>query len=313
MCPDAKAGEGPDFPRVSVVLPTFNRANVLSRSLVSVLAQDYPNFEVIVVDDCSDDDTASVVASMDDARIRYIRLATRHGGGGARNRGIEAASGKLIAFQDSDDEWVAGKLKKTVSTLLQSPDAAAVFSDFQVEAEGSLARSGLPVGLQNQGRLRRLMLTRNVIDTPTSVVWAWALDAVGGFDPSLPRFQDWDLFLRLCTKFNIAYVPEPLLISHASKDGISANPHARLTALNLMYAKHEVLISNERRSHASWHCMLSDAASAVGERSDARAAIKQAIALRPLEVRYWIRLCLLQSGKKSVAPLDADTGSGTGD
>src|SRR5215218_7102231 len=93
-------------PAVSVVIPTYNRAPLLGRSIRSVLAQCYEDFEVIVVDDGSTDDTAEVVAGFRDARVSYVRLARNTGAGAARNVGIRLARGGFLAFQDSDDEWM---------------------------------------------------------------------------------------------------------------------------------------------------------------------------------------------------------------
>ena len=98
-------------PNVTVVLPTHDRAKLLRRAIDSVLSQDYQDLELIVVDDASTDDTQTVVQQFADQRIRYVRLADRQGATAARNAGISAARGEFIGFQDSDDEWLPGKLE----------------------------------------------------------------------------------------------------------------------------------------------------------------------------------------------------------
>ena len=101
-----------DLPKVSVVIPTHDRAHLVGRAIRSVLAQTFQDFEIIVVDDCSVDNTKEVVQSLADSRIRYLRHEINRGGSAARNTGIGAARGEWIAFLDSDDEWLPKKLEK---------------------------------------------------------------------------------------------------------------------------------------------------------------------------------------------------------
>lgn len=113
-------------PAVSVVLPTYNRAHLLSESIGSVLAQGYSDFEILVVDDGSTDNTREVVAGIDDKRIRYVELTPNRGQASARNVGIKEAKADLIAFQDSDDIWMPEKLGMQVSALRESPPGTGV-------------------------------------------------------------------------------------------------------------------------------------------------------------------------------------------
>ena len=98
--------------KISVIIPTYNRAKELKRSVESVLAQTYDNFELIIVDDGSKDNTQEVIASIPDERIRYIKLEQNRGAAGARNEGVRASKCDLIAFQDSDDIWREEKLER---------------------------------------------------------------------------------------------------------------------------------------------------------------------------------------------------------
>lgn len=104
-------------PVVGVVLPTYNRAPLLGRALRSVLGQSFDDFEVLVIDDGSTDETAGIVAAFGDPRIRYVQLARNTGAGAARNVGIRMSRGKFPAFQDSDDEWVPSKLARQMSAF----------------------------------------------------------------------------------------------------------------------------------------------------------------------------------------------------
>ena len=97
---------------VSIIIPTYNRANKLSGSVQSVLDQTYTDFKLIIVDDASTDDTEKIVSMIDDDRIQYHRLETNKGAAGARNEGVRLADSEWIAFHDSDDKWLPGKLEK---------------------------------------------------------------------------------------------------------------------------------------------------------------------------------------------------------
>jgi glycosyltransferase involved in cell wall biosynthesis len=117
---------------VSVVIPTYNRASLLGRAIKSVLEQTYQDFEIIVVDDASTDNTEEVVRNLRDRRIRYLRHEKNRGGSAARNTGIRAAWGQYIAFQDSDDEWLPEKLKKQMEVL-----AAATITNISLALRSS--------------------------------------------------------------------------------------------------------------------------------------------------------------------------------
>jgi glycosyltransferase involved in cell wall biosynthesis len=129
MVPEMQGCLTPSSPQVSVVIPTYNRATVLGRAVTSVLNQTFSDLECVVVDDGSTDQTVALVEGFQDPRLRLIRLPVNRGVGHARNVGIQAASGELIAFLDSDDEWLPGKLERQVARLreYENPLAAAVY------------------------------------------------------------------------------------------------------------------------------------------------------------------------------------------
>ena len=106
-----------DQPLVSVVIPIFNRVGTIERAIRSVLTQSYTNIEVIVVDDGSSDGSPNVVRSINDSRITLIELPKNTGVSYARNIGVSAAKGSFLAFQDSDDEWLAGKLERQIAVM----------------------------------------------------------------------------------------------------------------------------------------------------------------------------------------------------
>jgi glycosyltransferase involved in cell wall biosynthesis len=119
-------------PLVSVIIPSYNRANLISIPLKSVINQSYTNIEILVIDDGSIDNTEEVVKAIGDSRIRYIRQPTNRGGAATRNTGIEMAQGEYVAFLDSDDAWVPDKLELQLAAIQKCPYPEKVVSYTQV-------------------------------------------------------------------------------------------------------------------------------------------------------------------------------------
>lgn len=200
-----------DSPTISVVIPTWNRANTLGRALQSVVRQTLPAAEIIVVDDGSTDSTQELLGSLSGIHARLVVLTRNRGGANAaRNAGIAAATGDLVAFLDSDDEWEGSKLKQQVGALMAQRQAVASFTGLR--HDGASGRVFLPPTNPSLAMLR----AANVLSTTsTAMVWRDQLAAVGGFDPSLPSCQDWDLWFRLRQRGPFAVVREPLVAFHA--------------------------------------------------------------------------------------------------
>ncbi len=202
-------------PRVSVAIPTYNRADLVAKAIDSVLDQDYADREVIVVDNGSTDDTRAVL----DAYGDRIRVLTRGnlGRAGGRNEAILAARGDLIAFLDSDDEWLPGSLARRVQALDQHPDIGMVHGHVAVigeqgqelgaitEQQRALARTYHEHGVTYAGyALRCLCLTS------TTVVRRSCFEQLGLYDPAI-AVEDLDLYLRLALDSKILFLDgEPI-------------------------------------------------------------------------------------------------------
>lgn len=223
----ATAADGTGRPLVTVVIPARNAAATIARAVRSVLAQDWRPLEVIVVDDASADATAAVVeglaAEAGDAALRLLRLAAAQGAAGARNAGIAAARGAMIAFQDADDEWLAGKLARQVALLLS--DAHITFAACGARL---VSPEGRDLGPLFGGRTPpagreawRALLAHNTIATPTVIVRQHELQALGGFDTSLRIAEDQDMWLRLAMRGCLGYVNEALVRVHVTPGSLS--------------------------------------------------------------------------------------------
>jgi GT2 family glycosyltransferase len=214
------------MPRASVIVPTYNRGDALGRAIESVLRQELEDLELIVVDDCSTDDTESVVESYDDPRVRYLRHETNRGGSAARNTGIEHASGEYVAFLDDDDEYHPLKLTRQVECLERRSDEwVAAYCDYTVVRENDSPVDLFPSFFLRWWRADSVPhpeggaeLIPQVLShafplggASTLLVDGDALNELGGFDPEFPRHQDVEFLIRLLKTGKLAYVDEPLV------------------------------------------------------------------------------------------------------
>jgi len=231
---------------VSIIIPVYNRAQLLSRSIRSVLNQTFQNFEVIVVDDGSTDDIESVVKSFNDKRIQYIRHEERRGAPAARNTGIRLARGRYIAFQDSDDEWRSEKLEKQMRAFENAPpDLGVVYTSFWRIENGR--KNYIPPSnfKQKEGYIHEILLETNFIATPTAIVKKECFEKAGMFDESLPRLQEWELWIRISKYYRFKHIDEPLVNAYLQPDSISRNMNALIMARKLILEKHFEEISKK--------------------------------------------------------------------
>lgn len=284
-------------PLFSVIIPTHNRADLLVRAVKSVLVQTEPNFEVIVVDDASTDNTPSVVAAMSDERIRYIRHEKGLGSAGARNAGIREARGEFVAFLDDDDEWMAGKLAMQVDHFRRHPGA-----DLGVVVCGSRVLKGNRVTEQiprPRGWVyEELLAFRCHTTTGTILVRRSCFDRVGGFDEAFPAFEEWDLLLRLSQEYTFDYVDQPLHLYY-EHDGVRvSNPRNEIRAMLLILNKYADALQARPEILALHHYKLARMYMRTGEVRQAKEQLAASLRSSPWKARLWL-LYLMTS-------LDAD-------
>lgn len=190
-------------PLVSVVVPTRNRAEAVARAVASVVAQSYPHWELLLVDDGSTDDTRGRLTDfLRDPRIRYLRHEASRGVAAARNTGLRHATGHYVAYLDSDNTWYPDFLELMVRFMHResAPVAYAMSALVEEGANGRRLYRGMPFS-------RSALLERNFIDCIVLVHERRLLDEVGVFDESLRRNVDWDLFIRLASVCDFAFAP----------------------------------------------------------------------------------------------------------
>jgi glycosyltransferase involved in cell wall biosynthesis len=206
-------------PTVSVIIPTYNREDLICKPIRSVLNQSYQNFEIIVVDDYSTDDTENVVASINDSRIRYIRHQRNSGPAIARNTGIENSTGSYVAFLDSDDEWLPEKLEKQLNLFQKcGSEVGCIYTG--LAAVDKFNQVQIVKSPSDRGCLRDRLLYSNCIGTPSTVmVKRNYLEHVQGFDPNMPSTEDADLWLRLSEHCQFEVLPEVLTLYSDNNSG----------------------------------------------------------------------------------------------
>jgi glycosyltransferase involved in cell wall biosynthesis len=196
--------------RVSVIIPTYNRAAWAAEAVASVLAQSYGDFELLVVDDGSTDDTAAALAAFG-GKFKLLRREESRGVSAARNLGARRAAGDWLAFLDSDDLWLPDKLARQVAYMQAHPDL--IIS----QTEEVWVRNGVRVNApapcrKMAGDIFLASLKRCLISPSAVLLHRRLFQDLGGFDENLPAAEDYDLWLRIAWRHPVGLVPEPLII-----------------------------------------------------------------------------------------------------
>lgn len=289
-------------PRISVIIPTYNRAAWLQEAVSSVANQTFTDVELIIADDGSDDDTRAVVSRFSQP-VRYLRLAHSGRPAVARNRALEAATGELVAFLDDDDLWAAGKLEQQVAFFDRQPHLDLVYCDARAIAEGGQLSAPLLSPQQKQPeRLFDALLVSCFIYPSTVMAPRRRLLAAGGFDESLPIVEDYDLWLRLAHQGQADFLPSTAVTVRRHDRGISAQRRRQtaegtirvLTRVwrNMQLTRRQRLLL--RRSLARSHTHLGLFLRGSGERHEARGQFWRALRWNPLRPRAWLEILKLR-------------------
>lgn len=275
-------------PTVSIILPTFNRSYIIDRSIRSILDQTYQEFELIIVDDGSTDNTEDVVRSFEDKRINYLKYKLNRGAAHARNVGIREARGQYIAFQDSDDEWISDKLAKQIEVITEtSPDVGIVYSGYWriIGYEKTyLPKKG---NYSKGGDIQDILLKGNFITTQTVLMRKECLKKAGLFDERLPRFQDWELWLRASKWYLFQFIDEPLVITYYQKDSITSKPDSLIDAFELILQKHKQAFEKNPKAFAQAYFIMGKHLLNSDLRTpQEKVYLREAVRLEPLNIKF---------------------------
>lgn len=213
-------------PMVSIILPTYNRAHILRKSIDSVLAQTYTDFELIIIDDCSTDNTKVLIDEYKDERIKYFYSEQNLGAASARNLGASKASAPYLAFQDSDTVWYPNKLELQLEYFKNHPDVSLVFHSYFLEGTKRILEP-------NQDHLSQLnlhnifldLLQKPLIGTPTILMSIEAFHRLGGFNESLKSHEDYEFSLRIAKHYKIGTITAPLATAYQLSNSVNTNYH----------------------------------------------------------------------------------------
>ncbi len=209
-----------NLPLVTVIIPTYNRADLLPRAVRSVLNQSYTSLELLVVDDGSTDGTAEVMKGFEDSRVRFLRLETNQGQCGAMNAGIGAARGEWVCFLDSDDEYLDTCIEKQMAAV-QAADSEALGVVYVLSGERTPDGRIIPAHFYTlQGDVYAGALTQGyVAPSITLLIRKTCFDTVGLWDTEFRCFQDDDLCIRLAKQYHFEVVREVLAVVHRDAAG----------------------------------------------------------------------------------------------
>jgi len=286
------------MPIVSVILPTYNRKKLLGRSVQSVLNQTYQDFELIIIDDGSTDDTERLVKSLNSEKIIFIRHEQNKGVAAARNTGLRLATGEYIAFQDSDDEWMLDKLENQIRAFETSPpEVGMVYTAYLVKAHGE---EGYIHFLEPKIKDRSIfsnLVRRHFMGMPGLMLKRDCFERGGTFDERFPAFDDWDLFLRMSRHYHSKGINKPLFINYRQADSVSSNLSYITKGFQLLLEKYYHDIKQDKRLLASCYFKLGHLFSAQGEFKQGRRYFIKSIEAYPLNIMASIGFIVSFFGK----------------
>jgi glycosyltransferase involved in cell wall biosynthesis len=303
-------------PPVSVVIPAYNRAASIGAAIDSVLRQTFTDFELVVVDDGSTDDTLAAARRITDPRLRVIAAPHNMGAAGARNLGVAEARGTWIAFQDSDDEWLPEKLAKQMARLATPADSTTGSTNWVACYCGLLtvgalnARPGERTALRYvpdpsvkpvEGDILESLLVRNLISTQTLMVRRDLFLALGCFDEETTPIEDWDLAVRLACRGPIAFVDEPLVHQHFSPNSITRWAKRRRESQQRLVTKNMPLFASRPHLLAQQYYILAGDSRKAGDLAAARHYLAFARKTHPADPRPWA-MSLYVAGRSLLAP-----------
>jgi len=277
-----------ESPKVSVIIPTYNRPKLLLRAINSVVTQTYTNLEIIVIDNASTDNIEEIVKNFNDNRIKYLRHDENRGGSAARNAGIKNATGEYISFLDDDDEILPEKIQRQIYKFkTSSAEVGIIYCGASYFCDGKEVKKHIP---RHRGNLFREILKKCIMASPTPLIKKSILLKTNLYDVSLPSCQDWDLWIQISQLCEIDFIDDILAIYHIHGNQISTNIDNKIQALQLLIQKYMQHLNDNKNILAFHYRHLSYLFCLNGNISDSFKYAKKTLQLDPLKWQYYIGL-----------------------
>ena len=239
------------YPNVSVVMPTYNHAEFIDRSIRSALEQTVPPKEIIVVDDGSTDGTDARVSAFGPP-VRYVRRSNR-GPSSARNVGIRLADGEWIALLDSDDVWIPRKLELQLELVARKPEISVVYGAMQLGVDPDRGLVSESSEMSPPDLMQALLFSNCITGSASCVLVRRAcFEKVGLFDEQLRWAEDWDMWIRLAQQCRFGYVPEVLVALGSTGIDLSFDLEAMLKGRGKLLHKHRALYDSQPGGARLW-------------------------------------------------------------
>jgi glycosyltransferase involved in cell wall biosynthesis len=293
---------GDSAPRVAVIITTYNRRDFVGEAVASVLAQSVADFELLVVDDGSTDNTEEVVRPyLQDKRVRYVSKANG-GQASALNFGLARTSAPLVCFLDSDCRWLPEKLEAQLAALRDHPAVGVVYGENEViDASGQV--TGRMTMSRFSGRVVTQLLYDNFVNFNCSMIRRELLERVGAFNEQLRRNPDYDLWLRMSMVTEFLHMNRVLAQYRVMQDQLSSDRDARFASNRDILAAFldgpgSALPAGEaRRAWSGFHVRRGRYYASAGRRREAYTDIFRALKISPLDKRAWRALAAVALGR----------------
>lgn len=279
--------------KISVIIPAYNCAGLISRTIQSVRNQTFQDWELIVVDDGSTDNTRDVVLSFqkNDPRIKYLNQPNSGAPASPKNNGIRNATGDYIAFLDHDDEWLPEKLEKHVSVFEKFPKTGLVASNAMIvnEANGQKKEYKMP---QNSDIICSLLERNVVFCSSGATVKKDVFDQAGLFDENFKLGDDWDMWIRIAKKFNFRFINEPLYNFYRHDKTVTSRIKMATKIKDYEYglAKHIDLYKQHPKQFSSRLLNIGRTCYMAGENKKAITFFARSILANPLKGKAYVNL-----------------------
>lgn len=264
---------------VSVIIPTYNRAGLIGRAIRSVLSQTYNEYKLIVVDDCSIDNTEQIVSSFIDDRIKYIRHETNKGISATRNTGIRNTRSKYLTFLDDDDELMPSFLEKLLTAVNDTKETLGV-------AYADLLTDHVRTINKKEGNIHKdVMRLQFNCSMECFLIKSECFKIVGLFDEGLAFTEDIDMVIRLSKTFHFKHVDEPLVVRHVTAGSLGSNMDYYINGLRSILKKHHEEFKRDKNALSQFYLHIGHFLYIKGDFKAGRQYIFKALKADPFNIK----------------------------